>query len=229
MTTTESISRLSPLHSLHGLLGADFTDVAGWQMVERYGDIEVEVRAVTESAGVCDMTGRTAVRVKSLDLDAVLGSARVPKIGSVVPDGDLVIARLTAEEVLVLGPPTAVDDWQAAVGVESDGEPSRQVTNVTSGMTALRIAGPRARDVIASLTSLDVRERSMPDGSCSQAAFAEVHGTLLRLDIDGAAAFELYVAREFGVYVWEVVLESLGHDGVVVFGNKTLRQLERGQ
>ena len=229
MTTIESISRLSPLHSLHEQLGAVFTEVAGWQMVERYGGVEDEVRAVMGSAGVCDMTGRTAVRVKSLDLDAVLGSSRVPEVGSVVRDDDLVIARLTAEEVLVLGAPTAIDGWQALVGVESDGVPTRQVTNVTSGMTELRIAGPRARDVIASLTSLDVRERSMPDGSCAQAGFAEVHGTLLRQDIAGAAAFELYVAREFGVYVWEVVLESLGHDGVAAFGNETLRRLERGQ
>jgi len=214
---------------LHVQHGAVFAEVAGWQMVERYGGDEDEIRTVTDSAGVCDMTGRTAVRVKSLDMNTVLGSSRMAEIGSVVRDGDLVIARLTAEEVLVLGPPTAIDGWQALVGVESDGEPSRQVTNVTSGMTVLRIAGPRTRDVIASLTSLDVRERSMPDGACAQAAFAEVHGTLLRRDIAGAAAFELYVAREFGVYVWEVVLESLGHDGVVAFGNETLRRLERGQ
>ena len=229
MTTSTSISRLSPLHSLHVQHGAVFTEVSGWQMVEGYGAVEDEIRAVSESAGVCDMTGRTSVRVKSLDLDAVLGSSRVAEVGSVVRDDDLVIARLTAEEVLVLGPPTDIDGWQALVGVESDGEPSRQVTNVTSGLTSLRIAGPRARDVIASLTSLDVRERSMQDGACAQAAFAEVHGTLLRRDIAGATAFALYVACEFGVYVWEVVLESLGHDGVVAFGNETLRRLERGQ
>ena len=198
-------------------------------MVERYDGVEDEMQGVGGSAGVCDMTGRTAVRVKSLDLDTVLGSARVPEIGSIVRDGDLVNARLTAEEVLVVGPPTAIDGWQALVGIETDGEPSRQVTNVTSGMTVLRIAGLRARDVIASLTSLDVRDCSMPDGACAQAGFAEVHGTLLRVDIAGAAAFELYVAREFGVYVWEVVLESLGHDGVVPFGNEALRRLERGQ
>ena len=229
MTTTGTIARLSPLHSIQVGLGAVFTAVYGWQMVERYDGVEDEMQVVGGSAGVCDMTGRTAVRVKSLDLDTVLGSARVPEIGSIVRDGDLVNARLTAEEVLVVGPPTAIDGWQALVGIETDGEPSRQVTNVTSGMTVLRIAGLRARDVIASLTSLDVRDCSMPDGACAQAGFAEVHGTLLRVDIAGAAAFELYVAREFGVYVWEVVLESLGHDDVVPFGNEALRRLERGQ
>ena len=227
--TAESISRLTPLHSVHGQLGAVFTETFGWQMVERYGLVEDELAAVTDSAGVCDMTGRTSVRVKSLDLDAVLGSSKVADIGSVARDGDLVIARLTDEEVLVLGPPTESDNWQSQLGVETNGLPSRQVTDVTSGMTALRMVGPRARDVIASLTSLDVRERSMPDGSCAQAAFAEVHGTLIRRDIAGAAAFELYVAREFGVYVWEVVLESLGHGGVVPFGAAALLRLERGQ
>ena len=229
MTTAEHITRLSPLHSVHGQLGAVFTEVAGWQMVERYGSIEDELTGVTDSAGVCDMTGQMAVRVKSLDLDAVVGSSRVAEIGSIAHDGDLVIASLTAEEVLVLGPPTDIDVWQTQLGVETDGVPSRQVTDVTSGMTALRIVGPRARDVISSLTSLDVRERSMPDGSCAQAAFAEVHGTLLRRDIAGDAAFELYVAREFGVYVWEVVLESVGHGGVAPFGNAALLRLERGQ
>ena len=229
MTTSTSISRLSPLHSLHVQHGAVFTEVSGWQMVERYGAVEDEIRAVSESAGVCDMTGRTAVRVKSLDLDTVLGSSRVAEVGSVARDGDFVIARLTEEEVLILGPPTDSDVWNTQLGVETHGVPSRQVTNVTSGMTALRIVGPRARDVIFSLTSLDVRDRSMPNGSCAQAAFAEVHGTLVSRDIAGAAAFELFVAREFGVYVWEVVLESLGHGGVVPFGTSALLRLERGQ
>ena len=229
MTTAEYITRLSPLHSVHEQLGAVFTEAFGWQVVERYGSIEDELAGVTDSASVCDMTGRTAVRVKSLDLDAVIGSSRVPAIGSIARDGELVIARLTQEEVLVLGPPDDIDVWQTQLGVETNGVPSRQGTDVTSGMTALRIVGPRARDVIASLTSLDVRERSMPDGSCAQAAFAEVHGTLIRRDIAGAAAFELYVAREFGVYVWEVVLESLGHGGVVPFGTAALLRLEQGQ
>ena len=99
MTTSTSISRLSPLHSLHVQHGAVFTEVSGWQMVEGYGAVEDEIRAVSESAGVCDMTGRTSVRVKSLDLDAVLGSSRVAEVGSVVRDDDLVIARLAAEEL----------------------------------------------------------------------------------------------------------------------------------
>ena len=224
MTTAQSPVRLSPLHALHMKAGAVMADVAGWQMVQRYTDVDGELRAVAGSAGVCDITGRSAMRVKSFELDSVLG-ARSPGIGSIVRDGDSVMARLTAEEALVIGPP-AVEGSRGAE-IDSGGDPVRYVINVTSGMTALRIAGPRAREVMASLTDLDLRERAMPDGSCAQAGFAQIHGTLLRLDIATAAAYELYVARDYGVYIWEVVLESLGHGVVVPFGNEAFQQMER--
>jgi sarcosine oxidase subunit alpha len=226
LTISSSPARLSPLHSLHVEAGAVMADVAGWQVVQSYGDVEDEVRVVGESAGVCDITGRLVVRVKSFDLDGVLGALAVG-VGSVIRDGDRVIARLTADEALLIGQLGAGGDRQG--DVIPNGDPMRYTTDVTSGLTGMRIVGPRARDVIASLSDFDVREEGFSDWSCAQAGFGEVHGTLLRIDIGGAPAYELYVAREFGVYVWEVVVESLGQDGVVAFGNETLARLEQGR
>ena len=226
MAIAHPLARLSPLHALHLEAGAVFAEEAGWQVVQRYGDVEDELQAVALSAGVCDISGRSAVRIKSTRLDDVLGEG-MPAIGSVRRNGDSVIARLTAEEALAIGPLSVVGSLPA--GVESSGAPLRHVIDVTSGLAGLRIAGPRAREVLAALTDLDLRDGSMPDGSCAQAGFAQVHGTLLRLDIAGAPAYELYVAREYGVYVWQVVLESLGRADVVRFGTESLRWLERGR
>ena len=203
-------------------LGAVVADAAGWQLVQHYGSVEDEVRAVEESSGICDISGRSAARVKAFDIDRVFGTL-TPEIGSVAEDGDRIIARLTDEEALVLGPPMANGEWNG--GVEQSGEPTRYVTDVTSGLTGLKIAGPRAREVIGSLTDVNVGESSMQDRSCSQVGFAQIHGILIRLNLGTAPAYELYVAREFGVYVWEVVIDSLGHGGVVPFGNETLVQL----
>ena len=222
MTTTNTPARLSPLHALHLQVGAVMADVEGWQVVQSYGDVEVELQAVMESAGVCDISGRSVVSIKSFSLDDVLG-ARSPVIGSVSRGDDFVIARLTAEEALAIGPLSADGSWRA--GTDPDGDPLRYITDVTSGLAGLKIVGPRSREVVASLTDLDLRDRSMPDNSCAQAGFAQVHGTLLRLDIANAVAYELHVAREYGVYMWEVVLESLGHGGVVPFGNEALQRL----
>ena len=99
MTTTHTPSRLSPLHALHLQAGAVMAEVEGWQIVQSYGDAEGELQAVTESAGVCDISGRSVVSIKSFGLDDVLG-VRAPVIGSVFMDHDSVIARLTAEEAL---------------------------------------------------------------------------------------------------------------------------------
>ena len=226
MATEHSPARLSPLHALHMEPGAVFAEEAGWQVVQSYGDIEGELGAVAASAGVCDVSGQSAVRIKSIRLDDVLGD-RAPAIGSVHRDGDSVIARLTAEEALAVGPRSA--EGILRTGIEPRGDPLRYAIDVTSGLAGLRIAGPRARDVLAALTDLDLRDGSMPDGSCAQAGFAQVHGTFLRLDLGGAAAYELYVAREYGAYMWQVVLESLGHGGVVTFGAEVLRRLEQGR
>ena len=223
-STPETPARLSPLHALHMEAGAVMTSVAGWQVVQRYGGVEDEARAVMESVGVCDISGRSAVRVKSFHLDEVLGE-RSPAVGSIIRDEGSVIARLTTEEALALGPPSANGSWHA--DIDPVGNPTRYLTDVTSGLTGLKIVGPRVRDVVASLTDIDLREHAMPDGSCVQAGFAQVHGTLLRLDIANTPAYELYVARDFGVYIWEVVLESLGHGTVVPFGNEALQQLTR--
>ena len=226
MAIAHSPARLGPLHALHCELGAVIAEEAGWQVVQRYGDVEGELKAVTLSAGVCDISGRSAVRIKSTRLDEVLGG-RAPAIGSVLRDGNSVIARLTSEEALAIGPPSA--EGSSHAGIAERANPRRYVIDVTSGLAGLKIAGPLAREVLAALTDIDLREGSMPDGSCAQAGFAQVHGTLLRLDIGGTAAYELYVAREYGLYVWEAVIESLGHGKVVPFGAETLRRLERGR
>jgi len=225
MTTTNTPSRLSPLHALHLEVGAVMANVEGWQVVQSYGDVEAELLAVTESVGVCDISGRSAVRIKSFRLDDVLGE-RSPTIGSVHRDGDTMIVRLTTEEALAIGPPSAVGTWQG--GVEPFGDPGRYITDVTSGLAGLKIVGPRSREVVASLTDLDLRDSHMENNSCTQAGFAQVHGTLLRLDIaNSAPSYELYVARDYAIYMWEVVLESLGHGVVVPFGIETLQRLEQ--
>ena len=207
---------------MHLAADAVMTAVADWQVVQRYGDVEDELRAVLRSAGVCDISGRSAIRIKSFHLDEVLGE-RSPKLGAITSDGDDTIARLTAEEALAICPPSAEGSWHA--GIEPLGTPSRYLTDVTPGLAGVRIAGPRALEVIASLTDLDLRDQALPDNSCRQAGFAQVHGTLLRLDIENTPAYELYVAREFGVYIWEVILESLGHGAVTPFGAQALKKL----
>jgi hypothetical protein len=112
---------------------AVFIGVGGWQMVQKYGDVDEELRIVGASVGVCDITGRSMARVKSFDLESVLGEMTI-EVGSVVRDGERVIARLTSEEALVIGAPAVGTDWSG--GIEPEGAPAgAPITSASSDVS----------------------------------------------------------------------------------------------
>ena len=62
-------------------------------------------------------------------------------------------------------------------------------------------------------------------GSSAQSQFAEIHGTLVRLDAAGLPAYTLFFGREYGDYMWESVLEAGERYGLVPFGTEALGRL----
>jgi sarcosine oxidase subunit alpha len=85
------------------------------------------------------------------------------------------------------------------------------VTDVTSVYAQLLLAGPRSREVLSKLTSLNLSENARGNLTCAQANVAHVHGIILRKDLAGIPAYHLLVGREYGESVWESVLHA-GHE-----------------
>jgi len=83
--------------------------------------------------------------------------------------------------------------------------------DVSSVYSSFRLAGPRSRDVLNKLSSLNVSEASLPNLSCAQASVAHAHAILLREDIRSMPAFHLLVYREYGEAVWESIIHA-GHE-----------------
>jgi glycine cleavage system aminomethyltransferase T len=94
---------------------------------------------------------------------------------------------------------------------------------VTSVYAQFLLAGPRSRDVLRKLTSLNVT--TLGNRSCGQASLAHVQGTLLRDDIGDIPAFHILVSREYGESVWDAILHA-GHEfHIAPFGLKALEFL----
>ena len=70
----------------------------------------------------------------------------------------------------------------------------------------LRIEGRGAREVLASGTGLDFRERSFPQGGCCPTRLAQVAAVIVSAGTD---AFELYVDRGYGEYLLDWLQDSL--------------------
>ena len=103
--------------------------------------------------------------------------------------------------------------------------PAVYMTDVTSVYAQFLLAGPRCREVLSKLTSLNVSEKGFPDISCRQTSLAHVHAIILRKDINQILAYHVLVSREYGESVWDSIMHA-GHEfGLAPFGVKALELL----
>ena len=219
---------LSPLHHAHVELGAEMELVDGWLRPTRYGGADEEVAGVRSAAGVCDVSPMGKLALQGDSLDAPLGSAfpasTPPAVGQVARvDEDTVVSRLAHDEALVTMAPSRSALLAERLSDASTG--CAHVVDVTSGLAAVRIVGPRAPDALAALTELNVALDAFPDASCAQSRFAEIHGTLVRLDAAGLPGYTLLFGREDGDYMWEAIVEAGERYGLVPFGIEALGRL----
>ena len=219
---------LSPLHDRHVELGAAMELVDGWLQPARYGDTDEELAAVRSAVGVCDVSpmGKLALLGHGLDalLSAVLPESAPLAVGRAARvDDDAFVARLAGDEALATT--AAGGAPRLAEGLTAGATGCAHVVDVTSALAAVRIAGPRAPDLLAALTELDVALDAFPGASCAQSRFAEIHGTLARLDAPGLSAYTLLFGREYGDYMWESIMEAGERYELVPFGIEALGRL----
>ncbi|MFQ5934034.1 MAG: aminomethyltransferase family protein, partial [Dehalococcoidia bacterium] len=98
-------------------------------------------------------------------------------------------------------------------------------TNVTPGVAAINVAGPRARDTLAKLTDVDLS----PDGfKYMRSASGQVAGVdclLLRIGFVGETGWEVHFPAEYGEYMWDALLKAGKEFGISPFGVEAQRIL----
>jgi glycine cleavage system T protein len=107
---------------------------------------------------------------------------------------------------------------------------SVQVEDVTSQFACLALWGPRARDVLQPLTDVDLSNASFPYMRARELAVGSVPCLGLRVTYVGELGFELYCPTEFGLRLWDSLLEAGGPHGLVPGGYKAIDslRLEKG-
>jgi heterotetrameric sarcosine oxidase gamma subunit len=85
------------------------------------------------------------------------------------------------------------------------------VTDLSQARTVLRIAGRKARDVLAKGCALDLHPGVFPVGSCAATSVVGLAAVLVA--VDDAPTYDLHVARTYGQYVWEWMCEAAAEYG----------------
>jgi glycine cleavage system aminomethyltransferase T/glycine/D-amino acid oxidase-like deaminating enzyme len=95
---------------------------------------------------------------------------------------------------------------------------SAQIFDLTSSWTTLGLWGPRARDIMGSVTGADVSHEGFPFATCRTIEMGPLRVLASRISYVGDLGWELYVPIEQGARLWDMVSEAGEPHGVVPAG-----------
>ena len=89
----------------------------------------------------------------------------------------------------------------------------------------MNLAGPRSREVLKKLTDADLSSDAMPYLAASECVIAGVPAIVLRIGFVGELGYEIHVPSQFGLHVWEAILEAGREFSLAPFGLEAQRLL----
>jgi glycine cleavage system aminomethyltransferase T/glycine/D-amino acid oxidase-like deaminating enzyme len=107
---------------------------------------------------------------------------------------------------------------------------SVHIADVTSAYACYGVWGPRSRELLQPLTTVDLADDAFPYMSAQEIALGRVPCLALRVTYVGELGWELYCPAEYGLALWDLLFDAGRPYGLVVAGYKaidTLR-LEKG-
>ena len=238
--------------------GAVFGEAAGWERPLWYGVnaapdqpkdrddwsgrhwspiAETEARITRERVALYDMTALMRLQVDgpvsflqeltSNNVDKPVGSVTytllLDQAGGV--RSDITVARL-GEERFQVGVNGPIDlHWlrdHAPEGV--------RVRDITGGTCGLGVWGPRARELVAPLTDIDVSAGAFRYFQAREGFLGTVPVTMLRLSYVGELGWEIYARADHGLRLWDTLWEAGRDLGLIAAGRAafTSLRLEKG-
>ena len=246
--------RRTPIDGLHAQLGAVWMPAGNWRRPEYYQvsgesrsqSIEAEVHAVRNAVGLIDVGTLGKIEVHGPDAgqfldrayagrysDLKVGMTRyglmLDESGVIIDDG--VIARV--EESLFYFTTTTggsatvfreLQRWNALWGLDC------ALVNVTGHRAAFNFAGPSSREILQSLTDVDLRDEAFPYLAVREGSVAGSAARLLRVGFVGELGYEIHVAAGRGAEVWQALYAAGSRKGLRPFGVEAQRvlRLEKG-
>jgi 4-methylaminobutanoate oxidase (formaldehyde-forming) len=225
--------------------GDESTRPAGW--AGRYWSpaIGAEHLATRAAAGLFDETSFAKLEVSGPDapqfLDWVCDNEVAREIGDVTYtqalnrrggiEADFTVTR-TAEDVFLIVTGTAYGTHDMAwLRKQARRRLDRvRIADVTGLYSCYALWGPRARDILAVLTSADLSSEAFPFMSSRELTVADVPVRALQVTFVGEHGFELYGPSEYGARLWSSLWDAGAEFGLVAGGYRAIEsmRLEKG-
>jgi 4-methylaminobutanoate oxidase (formaldehyde-forming) len=216
----------------------------GWAGMHWSPAIGAEALATRRAAGLFDETSFAKLevvgvgalaflqRVCANDMDVSVGRIVYTQLlnsrGGI--ECDLTVTRVTASRFLII---TGTAVGQHDLGwlrrhLPDDG--TVLINDITSGRVCFALWGPRARDILESVTRDDISDDAFPFLTARTITVGSVPVYALRVTYVGELGWELYAHTEFGLALWRTLWGAGRPHGLVAGGYRAIDalRLEKG-
>ncbi|NDB29675.1 sarcosine oxidase subunit alpha family protein, partial [archaeon] len=245
-------TRKTPMHTWHEKNNAVFVDAGAWKRPRYYkqGDETLfeaskrEAKNVRDHVGICDVTTLGKIDIKGPDaaeflnrvytnawLKLPVGKARygvmLREDGIVMDDGTTTrisenhyhMTTTTAQAANVL---SHLEYYLQVVWPELN----VNVISTTEQWAGAALAGPKSRDVLAKLfPDLDVSNEALPFMGYVEGNLFGVNAKIFRISFSGELAYEINVASDHGLFMWEKMMEVGKEFNIQPYGTEALSTL----
>jgi aminomethyltransferase len=226
--------RETGLRSRHEALGARLIPFAGWLMPVQYSGIIDEHRAVRSGAGLFDLGHMGQVRVSGPDALPFLQFVTTNDVSVLAPGeaqysllpnarggviDDIIVYRLTDEPgyFVVINAANHFKDvaWLHAQAA-ARGDLDVDVADVSHDLGMIAIQGPRAEQIVATLT--DTELTALGGFQIARAEIAGIPVLMARTGYTGEDGFEFYPPQSRAADLWDALLSAGNGSGLVPVG-----------
>jgi len=221
----------TPLHARHLASGARMVAFGGWDMPVEYTGISAEHLAVRERVGLFDVSHMGEIEIAGKDALAAVqritcNDASKLEVGQAQYSGlmsatgtfvdDLLVYRLAAQHFLLVvnASHIALDYAYIAEEIATSGD--AVAVDSSSRYALIAVQGPRALEVVQPLTGVDLA--SLKYYWFAHGEVASVRGTVSRTGYTGEDGFEIFLPPASADRVWQALLQSGAHAGIVPCG-----------
>jgi heterotetrameric sarcosine oxidase gamma subunit len=216
----------SLLHERARRAGARFAVRHGFEVASGFGPVAAEIAACQASAGIADQSylGKLELQAPPAALAECVSAhtGAAPVLGTAHDDGEAWWCPLTPDRLLVLVTRAPAGPLRERLEQEL-GPVGGSVVDVTSGFAGIALAGPRARDVLARVTAIDVREASLPESGFRPGSVARVPALLLR---ERGERFLVLGGSAYAEYLWVAICDAGRPLGAALVGVDALERLD---
>ena len=227
-------TRKTPMHSWHEKNNAIFVDAGAWKRPRYYKQgnenlLEAskrEAKNVREHVGICDVTTLGKIDIKGPDAAEFLnrvytngwsklsiGKARygvmLREDGIVMDDGTTTrisenhyhMTTTTAQAANVL---SHLEYYLQIIWPEL----KVNVISTTEQWAGAALAGPKSRNLMAKLfPDLDVSNEALPFMGYTEGNLFGIKAKIFRISFSGELAYEINVESNYGLFMWEKIME----------------------